>query len=121
MNNSYIKKCKCCREEFETNRIDQFFVNRLHQVSYNNKKQSNRRLKLGKYNKDISSTYTIFQRLLGVKSQVKKTKEFLRGSGVNLAVYTHTVEIDGDFVQCLYDILIFDKNEYIILKKQSNG
>ena len=28
----YIKKCKCCGEEFETNRIDQFFLNRLHKI-----------------------------------------------------------------------------------------
>ena len=117
----YIKKCKCCGEEFETNRIDQFFLNRLHQVSFNNKKQSDRRKKLGKFNKDISSTYGIYLRLLGTKSQLKKSKEFLRGSGANLAVYTHTDEINGEFIQCLFDIAIFDKDEYLILKKHTNG
>ncbi len=49
INNINLKKCKCCGEEFETNRIDQFFLNRLHQVSFNNKKQSDRRKKLGKF------------------------------------------------------------------------
>lgn len=117
----HIKKCKCCGEEFETNRIDQFFLNRLHQIAYNNRKQSERRRKLGIINKDISSTYNIYLKLLGTKSQVKKSKEFLRGRGANLAVFTHTDEIDGDYIQCLYDIAVFDRTEYLILKKRSNG
>ena len=117
----YIKKCKCCGKEFETNRIDQFFLNRLHQISFNNRKQSERRRKLGKMNKDISVTYNIYNKLIGLRSQTRKSKEFLKGKGANIAVHTHTDEIEGEFFQFLYDIQIIDDVNYLILKRKKNG
>ncbi len=120
-NNNFKKNCTCCGEEFETNRIDQFFLNRLHQIAYNNKKQSLRRRKLGKINNAISVTYNIYNKLLGLKSQTRKSKEFLKGKGANIAVHTHTEEIDDVFYQFLYDIQIIDDKNDLILKKKKNG
>ena len=44
-------------------------------------------------------------------------KEFLKGAGANLCVYTHTDEVNGEMIQCLFDIAIFDDSDYLILKK----
>jgi hypothetical protein len=112
-----LKKCKCCSEEFETNRIDQFFINRLHQVSYNNNKQSNLRKRLAKINTPILKTLRIYKDLLALKSQIRVSKDFLRGKGANIAVFTHLEEIDDKIVNILYDIAIFDQGDYIVLKK----
>jgi hypothetical protein len=122
MKNNILKKnCKCCGKEFDTTRIDQFFVNRQHQIAFNNFKQSLRRRKLGKINNAISVTYSIYNELLGLRSLRRKSKEFLKGMGANIAVHTHTEEIDGVFYQFLYDIQIIDDKNDLILKRKKNG
>lgn len=117
MTHLILKKCKCCGEEFETNRIDQFFKNRLHQVAYNNKKQSNLRKRLAKINTPILKTLRIYKELIGLKSQNRVSKDFLRGKGANIAVFTHVEKLDDQLVNFLYDIAIFDDGDFIVLKK----
>ncbi len=112
-----LKKCKCCGEEFETNRIDQFFKNRLHQVSHNNNKQSILRKRLAKINTPILKTLRIYKDLIGLKSQIRVSKDFLRGKGANIAVFTHVAKLDDQLVNFLYDIAIFDQEDFIVLKK----
>ncbi|MEO0037000.1 MAG: hypothetical protein RIQ59_211 [Bacteroidota bacterium] len=117
----YNRKCKCCQEEFVTNRIDQYFLNRLHQVSFNNKKQSRSRQRLAKYNKPMNETYRIYKKLLKIKSEITITKEFLRGRGANFHFFNNVELIDGERVNCLFDIGIIPKGEHVILKKVKNG
>lgn len=113
----YIRKCKCCQEEFLTNRIDQFFLNRLHQVSFNNLKQSKERERLGSINKALMKSYRIYRKILNFRSEKTVSKEFLRGRGANLALFNNIEEVDGKFVHCLFDIAIVAKGEMITLKK----
>jgi hypothetical protein len=116
MSKIYLKKCKCCGEEFETNRVDQFFLNRLHQVSYNNDKQSLLRKRLNKINKPIMKTLRIYKELLGLKSKIRISKDFLRGKGANLAVFTHVATRDNEIINYLFDVAIINDGEFIILK-----
>ena len=117
MSQIYLIKCKCCGEKFETNRIDQFFKNRLHQVSHNNNKQSILRKRLAKINTPILKTFRIYKDLIGLKAEIRVSKDFLRGKGANIAVFTHVSKIDDQIVNFLYDIAMFDKGDYIVLKK----
>ena len=117
MSKIYLKKCKCCGEEFETNRVDQFFLNRLHQVSYNNDKQSLLRKQLNKINKPIMKTLRIYKELLGLKSKIRISKDFLRGKGANLGVFTHVDKRDDEITVFLFDVAIIEDDEFIILKR----
>ena len=111
-----LKKCKCCGEEFETNRIDQFFKNRLHQVSHNNNKQSILRKRLAKINTPILKTLRIYKDLIGIKSEIRVSKDFLRGKGANIAVFTHVAKRDNEIINFLFDVAIINDGEFIILK-----
>ena len=112
----YNRKCKCCKEEFVTNRIDQYFLNRLHQVSFNNAKQSKERERLAFINKPLMKTYRIYKKILNNLSETV-SKEFLKGSGADLALFNNVQFVDGAFQQCLFDIAIVDKGEMVTLKK----
>jgi hypothetical protein len=112
----YNRKCKCCKEEFVTNRIDQYFLNRLHQVSFNNAKQSKERERLAFINKPLMKTYRIYKKILNNLSETV-SKEFLKGRGADLALFNNVQFVDGAFQQCLFDIAIVDKGEMVTLKK----
>jgi hypothetical protein len=112
----YNRKCKCCKEEFVTNRIDQYFLNRLHQVSFNNAKQSKERERLAFINKPLMKTYRIYKKILNNRSETV-SKEFLKGRGADLALFNNMQLVNEAFQQCLFDIAIVVKGEMVTLKK----
>lgn len=113
----YNRKCKCCKEEFVTNRIDQYFLNRLHQVSFNNAKQSKERERLAFINKPLMKTYRIYKKILNNQSEKTVSKEFLKGRGADLALFNNMQLVNEAFQQCLFDIAIVVKGEMVTLKK----
>lgn len=121
MKTLYTRKCKCCGISFQTNRLDQFYVDRKHQVAYNNKLGSILRRKLAKTNKLIIQTYRIFDQLIGNDSEVRVTKEFLKGKGANISVLTNFVYVNKKNVPALFNILIEHDGEFVKLKKFENG
>jgi hypothetical protein len=116
MQKRYKRRCKCCGEPFETNRSDKYFLNRSHQVRHNNQNQSDRRN--GKMTKGLLQTYKIYNDLLSDNPQIKKSKEFLKGRGANLALYTHVDVLDRKKVQFLFDIAIIDDVDHFTLKRK---
>ena len=49
MSKLYTKICPCCKEKFETNRIDKIYKNYLHQRKYNNEQQAKKRKQLSQF------------------------------------------------------------------------
>jgi len=113
----YEKECLCCGEKFQTSRTDKIFKNSLHQRSYNNNKQANKRKLLDQLNKPINATYKIFKELLGNKISISISKQFLKGKGADLKYFTHVKNIDNKPTKMLYDIEITTEEEYINLRK----
>lgn len=113
----YEKECLCCGEKFQTSRTDKIFKNSLHQRSYNNNKQANKRKLLDQLNKPINATYKIFKELLGNKISISISKQFLKGKGADLKYFTHVKNIDGQPTKILYDIEIRTEEENINLRK----
>ena len=113
----YEKECLCCGEKFQTSRTDKIFKNSLHQRSYNNNKQANKRKLLDRLNKPINATYKIFKELLGNKISISISKQFLKGKGADLKYFTHVKNIDGQPTKMLYDIEIRTEEENINLRK----
>lgn len=113
----YKKECPCCGETFQTTRIDKIYKNSLHQRSYNNNKQANKRKLLDQLNKPINATYKIFKELLGNKISISISKQFLKGKGADLKYFTHVKNIDGQPTKMLYDIEIRTEEENINLRK----
>ena len=100
-----------------TNRIDQYFLNRLHQVSFNNAKQSKERERLAFINKPLMKTYRIYKKILNIRSEKTVSREFLKGRGADLALFNNVQLVNEAFQHCLFDIAIVDKGELIKLKK----
>jgi hypothetical protein len=48
---------------------------------------------------------------------VRFSKEYLRGKGANLSFNTKTVHIEGKYLNGIFDILLFNDNDYLTLKR----
>lgn len=113
----YTRKCKCCGISFQTNRLDQFYVDRKHQVDYNNKLSSILRRKLAEKNKRIIKSYRIYDQLLGDKLEIRVSQEFLKGKGADLTVLTSLKNVKGELIPVLFDILFIKDKDFIKLLK----
>lgn len=113
----YTKECPCCGETFQTTRIDKIYKNSLHQRSYNNNKQANKRKLLDRLNKPINATYKIYKEMLGNKMSTRIPREFLKGKGANLRYFSHVTSIDGVPTNMLFDIAIIPEGTIINLRK----
>jgi hypothetical protein len=118
MKKIFRRQCPCCSEPFETNRSDKFYLNPQHQKRNNNCRQEKKRKKRNNMTKASIKTYEIYNDLLKDKSEFRKSKEFLRGRGANLALYTHAELLERKEVQFLFDIAVIDDGNYLILKRK---
>jgi hypothetical protein len=113
----FNRKCKYCTKPFETNSSIKDYCCPEHQRKANNNKQNEKRHKLNILNKPLMETYKIYDKLLGIKSLVRFSKEYLRGKGADLSFYTKTVHIEGKYLNGIFDILLFNDNDYLTLKR----
>lgn len=121
MKSPYVKICPCCLQLFETTRSDKIYLDANHQKRYNNAIQNFKRAQQTSWTKNHYVTHRIYSEILNGRTKARRSKEFLKGAGANLCVYTHTEEVNGEMIQCLFDIAIFDDSDYLILKKHYNG
>ena len=118
MQKRHKRHCKCCGEPFETNRSDKYYLNPNHQKRNNNWKQEQKRKKRNNMTKASIKTYEIYNDLLKDKSEIRMSKEFLRGRGADLALFTHADLIERQEAQFLFDIAVIDDGNYLILKRK---
>ena len=71
--------------------------------------------------KDSLQTYKIYDGLLKNNSSIRKSKEFLRGAGANLGLYSYTDLVDNVRVQFLFDIAIIPDETHITLKRKKHA
>lgn len=124
MANNFKRTCKCgCGEVFETRRKDKFYLDKSHQVSNNNQVQYDRYRKLLPIQTLERHTYNLYLSLLGEKESVKRSREFLRGKGIELGLLNHYTKINGREEHALFDIAIIpdrdDQNMITIQKIKS--
>lgn len=119
--NQYKRKCKCCGEEFTTNKIHHVYKDRTHQIYNNNQKQSEMRNHLSKINRQMNATYKIYRECLGNKTTAEVSLEFLRGRGANYHLQTHVIELDGETIPVLFDIAFIKKMNFLILRRIKNA
>ncbi len=117
MSKKYKRPCKCCGVEFETNRSDKFYVDRSHQVKNNNRTQAKYKEKLKKITGPLYSVYRVFDKLLGSRESLRKSRDYLRGAGAKLGYFTHNEKIDNEIVPILIDIALHEKDDFITLKR----
>ena len=118
MEKLYKRKCKCCGEPFETNRSDKYYLNPGHQKRNNYWKQERRRKKRNNMTKASIKTYEIYNDLLKDNSEIRISKEFLRGRGADLALFTHVDFFERQQVHFLFDIAVINDENYLILKRK---
>jgi hypothetical protein len=121
MKKIYALQCKCCKEPFETTRTDKFYKDKSHQVPKNNANQYAQSKKKNVMTKDSLQTYKIYDGLLKNNPSIRKSKEFLRGAGAILGLYSYTDLVDNVHVQFLFDIAIIPDENHIILKRKQHA
>ncbi len=113
------KKDLLTGEEFETNRINQNFINAKNRTKYYNNKARELRRKTARINKPLHKNLRILNELLVDKSEIILHKQFLLGRGYHFMVFTHYERYGEKTHPSLYQYIIIKmENEQIkIIKK----
>lgn len=119
-----ILECKCgCGETFQTRKTNKEFVNLKHQKDHNNLVQNEKYRSLKEMESRHRKTHGIYKKMMGKKSEMRLSREFLRGAGAELGLMSNYLPFEGINYPVLHDVMIIhDKNDknYVTLKKITN-
>ena len=106
------------QELFYPKRANQLFANRGNQIRYNNLKAKNKRDTKSQLDKILDKNRNIISNLLNEDSERKLSREFLLGAGFYFGCFTHSVELNGKLITCIYEYGYhkISNDEYRILK-----
>ncbi len=121
MRKPIIRLCRCCGEKFSTTKLCKYYVDITHQKPHNNFIQNTKRSVFSEFTKEHYKTYQIFNELLNEKSKIVKSKDFLRGTGAKLGVFSHVENFEGENTTVLFDIAIIPNENNIILKRKQHA
>ena len=121
MRKPIIRLCRCCGEKFSTTKLCKYYVDITHQKPHNNFIQNTKRSVFSELTKEHYKTYQIFNGLLDKKSKIENSKEFLRGTGAKLGVFSHVENFEGANTTILFDIAIIPNENNIILKRKQHA
>ena len=107
-------------EEFIPKKITQRFKTPSNQIKFNNQLQSRRRQFLGMILKPLNRTHRILTKALGESSSVRLHKEWLKGAGADMTLFTHIEKMDNVNFKAIFNIAISVKEEYYIIQKIGN-
>lgn len=117
-------ECKCgCGEIFKTRSSIKKYVDYSHQKDNNNIVQNAKYRALNKLEAKHRKTLKIYQKLMGKRSSIHRSREFLKGAGADLGLLTHFTPYDGKQEPTLHDIMIINDPKdanYLYLQKISN-
>lgn len=100
------------KQEFSPSRANQLFANRRNQISYNNKKQSEKRKQKASIDAILSKNRDILLEALDGKNEIIIPEQVLISSGLVPKYHTHSMKIENKVCPSIYEI---------ILQKQDNG
>lgn len=104
-------------ESFIKQRNNQVFANRQNQIKYNNLKAMNKRKSIANISRILDKNRTVLKTILGDKTEITKSLDFLLGAGFNFGCSTHSINHDEKKWVCIYDYaytLIYEKTFKII-------
>jgi hypothetical protein len=117
-------ECQCgCGETFQTRKSNKKFVNLKHQKDHNNLVQNDKYRSFNEMESRHRKTHDIYKKLMGKKTQVRLSREFLRGAGAELGLMTNYIPFEGIQYAVLHDVMIItnkEDNNYVTLKKINN-
>jgi hypothetical protein len=117
-------ECRCgCGETFQTRKSNKKFVNLKHQKDHNNLVQNDKYRSFNEMESRHRKTLGVYKKLMGKKTQVRLSREFLRGAGAELGLMTNYLPLEGINYPVLHDIMIIhdkDDKKYVTLKKITN-
>ena len=117
-------ECKCgCGETFQTRKTNKGFVNLKHQKDHNNLVQNEKYRSLNEMESRHRKTHGIYKKLMGKKSQIRLSREFLRGAGAELGLMSNYLPFEGINYPVLHNVMIIhdkDDKKYVTLKKITN-
>jgi hypothetical protein len=104
-------------ELFIPKKVTQKFKTRENQIKYNNELQSLRRQFLGPLLSPLLKTHRILSNAIGTKNTITLHKEWLKGAGADMTLFTHVETIDAKRFHAIFNFTIaFDKENYRITK-----
>lgn len=116
--------CKCgCGEIFTTTNSTKKHVNPDHQIKKNNRVQNAKYRALNKVESKHRKTLGIYRKLMGKKTRIHRSREFLRGAGADLGLLTNYTTYNGKQQPTLHDVMIINDSDdanYVYLQKISN-
>lgn len=107
-------------EAFIPKRVNHIYVTPSNRKKFNNQKNEALRKERAKINGPLNKTHRLLKKLMEGKNDVKHSKDFLKGYGVELSLFNHVVKINGVPHYAIFEfVLIFLDNN--IVKIVRNG
>jgi len=117
-------ECKCgCGETFTTRNSTKKYVNPDHQKDNNNLVQNAKYRAFNQMEAKHRKTLGIYRKLMGKRTKIHRSREFLRGAGADLGLLTFYTPYNGKQQPTLHDVMIINDPEdtnYVYLQKISN-
>ncbi len=107
-------------EEFTPKKVTQRFKTPANQIKYNNKQQSKRRQTLNFLLAPMTRTHRVLTKELGNKPEVKLHKEWCKGAGADMTLFTHIEEIEKKRFNAFFNLTISVEGDYYIIQKIPN-
>jgi len=105
-------------EVFTPKRSNQRFSCRENQIRFNNKKAKAHKLKFSEMHTLLQKNRDILHNIVQDHEQITESYDFLRGTGFNFGIQTHSIEHDGAIWTCIHDYAYhhIGKNKFTIIK-----
>jgi len=117
-------ECKCgCGEIFKTRNSVKKYVYPSHQKENNNIVQNAKYRALNKLEAKQRKTLEIYRKMMGNRTRIHRSREFLRGAGADLGILTHYTPYNGKQQPTLHDVMIINDPKdanYVYLQKASD-
>ena len=105
-------------QEFIKHRHNQKFATRRNQIRYNNIKALRKRQQKKKLDLPLDRNRNILMKLLGNKSEVTKSRDWLLALDYRFDLYNRSIKLDDEIVPCVYEFILINlkDNTYKIKK-----
>jgi hypothetical protein len=112
------RKCPQTGIIFNPHRYNQIFSSRKAQIDFNNTKAREQRSLKAPVDKMLNSNRNILKNIIGDKSQITKSYDFLLGAGFVFKYFSQSYLLEGKPVQAIYEYLIYQNdNKTFTIKK----
>lgn len=91
------------QEEFIKHRSNQKFASSRNRIAYNNQKARKKRITKGPIDKLLDLNRTILSRIIGNKTEIIVSRDYLLGAGFNFSYYSYIREVTGVTYSGIYE------------------